>query len=138
MACRRVSLLASISLGLLLFAGCESTAIPKPTGTTTVTLREDSRRGNLNIKAGVEVVLELPLPKAEGHRWIIVQNDPRYFMPLGDIGPQAADTGRSVVRFQALQPTPRRMPLKFAAVPANAKEAKHGDTYDIAVTIQPP
>lgn len=136
MAPRGLSLLASVSLLLLTFAGCESTALPKPTGTSTITLEESTRRGVLTTKLGTEIVFELPRPKRENYLWRLVQNDTRWLVPLGDMTAPTPDTGRSVVHFLAIRAG--RSQLKFAALPPNITEAAPGDTYDIVVTIQPP
>lgn len=130
----RLPLLLTLLLGFV--AGCSAPGLPKPVGSSTVTLDTGSRRGSLATKLNLDLRIELPPPKVAGHVWQIIQNDTRYLMPLTDVTPPAAEGGRSVVRFQTLRIG--RTTLRFAAVPPGSpgmSGVPPGDTYDLVVTI---
>lgn len=127
----RFLLLFTVLLGLA--AGCGSPGLPKPTGSSVVTLDEGSRRGSLATKLNLDLKIELPPPKVAGQVWKIIQNDTRYLMPLSDVSEPAADTARSSVRFQTVRVG--RTSLRFAAVPPNSTDVAPGDIYEVIVTI---
>jgi hypothetical protein len=123
-------------IALAFSAGCESStkALPKPTGTTTTVLPTDSRRGTLATQLGLEIRLELPVPEA-GHVWTIVQHDPRFLSPLGEISRPSPETGRSTAAFHAIHRG--RTQLKFLAVPAHGgPEVLPVDHYELVVAIE--
>jgi hypothetical protein len=131
---------APVTLSMLLalaFAssGCQSNrrAI-QPSGETTVALDPKTRHAEAKTKLQFEITLELPAPKARGFVWQLIQADARFVGQTAEIEP-VPGTDRSSISFIALH-TGRTI-LRFIAIPPTpAPEADPGDSYDVRLIVE--
>lgn len=116
-------------------AGCHSTPALVAQGRAIIPVQTEPGAGGLYEAAAHlmnEVVIQLPPVRTPGNVWTVVLNDIRFFHQLRPVEMHPDGTGTAT--FLAIRAG--RRPIRFFALPPNAREAEAKDFYEIRLTIQ--